>query len=248
MALIGNYSVLHKMSSRFVGGPSIGGNRAAYNKNGMGRNLHIGEASIPLVASIPSGYASGVAWVMPRKGGELVSRFSGSSTIGVHAVSAKNMVVPVSGSSTVGVAVGLITALAASITGSSTLAASATGSIGLSADLSGSSTLAAGVRLIVDMESDIAGSSTVAAGITGLSSMSVAIASYTELSSEGLAAAVWSAIATQNNVAGTMGEKWNDSGSAGPPWATTVPGAYAEGTAGALMGKLLTTAKFLGLK
>lgn len=31
-------------------------------------------------------------------------------------------------------------------------------------------------------------------------------------------------------------------------WDSVVPASYGEGTAGALMGKLLTTAKYLGLK
>lgn len=70
----------------------------------------------------------------------------------------------------------------------------------------------------------------------------------TALSPEGLAQAVWEAIAVDNNDPGTMGEKMNNAASAGDPWGTVVPGAYVAGTAGNLMGKLLTVAKFLGLK
>jgi len=40
-----------------------------------------------------------------------------------------------------------------------------------------------------------------------------------------------------------------EGGGAGDPWATTLPGSYADGTAGKILGsKVLTTTKFLGLK
>jgi hypothetical protein len=37
---------------------------------------------------------------------------------------------------------------------------------------------------------------------------------------------VWSAIASNNNVAGSMGEKLNDAGSASNPWTEVLEGSY----------------------
>lgn len=57
-----------------------------------------------------------------------------------------------------------------------------------------------------------------------------------------LAAAVLNATASSYNTAGTIGEKINDAGSAGDPWATALPGAYGAGTAGKIVGDNLNAA------
>jgi hypothetical protein len=59
---------------------------------------------------------------------------------------------------------------------------------------------------------------------------------------------VGGATAADNNQAGTMGEKLNDAGSAGNPWAAELTSNNTEGTFGWLAQKLLTVGKFLGLK
>ncbi|HJQ65354.1 MAG TPA: hypothetical protein VJ816_03200, partial [Gemmatimonadales bacterium] len=53
-----------------------------------------------------------------------------------------------------------------------------------------------------------------------------------------LATSVWDETAASHNTAGTTGEKLNDAASAGDPWGTSLPGAYAAGTAGALLASL----------
>lgn len=50
--------------------------------------------------------------------------------------------------------------------------------------------------------------------------------------------AVWDATAASHNTAGTTGAKLNSAASAGDPWATALPGAYAAGTAGQILGAL----------
>ncbi|MCV5968722.1 hypothetical protein, partial [Lactococcus petauri] len=60
------------------------------------------------------------------------------------------------------------------------------------------------------------------------------------------AAAVWGALATAINDPGTAGAALLAAGSAGDPWTTPLPGSYAAGSAGALVGALfngLTTAQ-----
>ncbi|HZH39648.1 MAG TPA: hypothetical protein VFD85_01485 [Gemmatimonadales bacterium] len=53
-----------------------------------------------------------------------------------------------------------------------------------------------------------------------------------------IAAAVWEETASSHNTAGTTGNKLNAAASAGDPWNTTIPGAYAAGTAGYVVGNL----------
>lgn len=61
-----------------------------------------------------------------------------------------------------------------------------------------------------------------------------------ELTPEAIASAVWQSIATSFNSSGTMGNKVNSAASAGDPWTTALPGAYADGTAGKIIAKLGT--------
>ena len=68
------------------------------------------------------------------------------------------------------------------------------------------------------------------------------------LSPTTIAEAVWNSSASSFNLDGTLGEKLNDAGSAGNPWASSLSDNQTDGTFGAFIQKLLTTAKFLGLK
>jgi hypothetical protein len=51
-----------------------------------------------------------------------------------------------------------------------------------------------------------------------------------------IAAAVWDLATSGHTTSGTFGAAMNAAGSAGDPWATTVPGAYGAGTAGFILG------------
>lgn len=51
-----------------------------------------------------------------------------------------------------------------------------------------------------------------------------------------LAAGVLDATASEHNTAGTIGNKINAAASAGDPWSTDLPGSYAAGTAGYIVG------------
>jgi hypothetical protein len=60
---------------------------------------------------------------------------------------------------------------------------------------------------------------------------------------------VWDTLLANHLTAGTTGKALNDAGAAGNPWGTSVSGNTDPGTFGELVGKkLLTIAKFLGLK
>jgi hypothetical protein len=84
--------------------------------------------------------------------------------------------------------------------------------------------------------------------LTALANMEADIGGPTPLSPEGLANAVWNSIASDNNDPGTMGEKLNDAGAAGNPWSALLVDNNTSGTFGWFVQKLLTVAKFLGLK
>lgn len=54
--------------------------------------------------------------------------------------------------------------------------------------------------------------------------------------------AVWDEVMASHLTSGTTGAKLNAAASAGDPWSTAIPASYGAGTAGAILGNLLTTA------
>lgn len=74
------------------------------------------------------------------------------------------------------------------------------------------------------------------AGQINLSSGNVEVGSYA--SGQDPATLVLDVLASGHNTANTIGAKINSAGSAGDPWATTIPGSYGAGTAGLLVGNL----------
>jgi hypothetical protein len=70
----------------------------------------------------------------------------------------------------------------------------------------------------------------------------------TELSPEGLAAAVWNAVLTEYQNAGSTGEALGNASSAGNPWDAALVDNNDSGTFGERVQKLLKTSTFLGLK
>ena len=60
-------------------------------------------------------------------------------------------------------------------------------------------------------------------------------------SAAAIAAAVWDEAISGHLTSGTTGAALNAAGSAGDPWATVLPGAYGAGTAGYLVGAIMTT-------
>jgi hypothetical protein len=60
--------------------------------------------------------------------------------------------------------------------------------------------------------------------------------------------AVWGAVASQNNVTGTMGEKLNGAGSAGNPWTTDLSSYNTANTAGKILRDAADSAELASIK
>lgn len=84
--------------------------------------------------------------------------------------------------------------------------------------------------------------------LTALANLECEIGGATPLSPEGLAQAVWESKNADYTENGTMGKAMSDAGGAGNPWSAPLAGNTTPGTFGWFVQKLLTTAKFLGLK
>lgn len=204
-------------------------------------------------SAYPNGALHPSCFVMPRKAGSISSYTlaraavtgSGvliqakpmivSGTIDITVSSAQlDQIVPIEASDTISIVTNSA-ALAAAV------AASATGTIVLSVDQA---------NLGGIFEIDVSGTIVVteSAVLSALAWIEAEAGGPEPLSPEGLADAVWGSDAVDNNESGTMGELLNDAGASGNPWAADLASNNTDGTFGGFVQKLLTVAKFLGLK
>lgn len=113
------------------------------------------------------------------------------------------------------------------LTGTSTLTSAIIGNWNMAVSLAGTSSMTVSIKALAHVLAVLVGNGTIVLNSGAVSgSMSSSISSFSTLSPENLALAVWSAIATQNNTSGSMGEKLNDAGSASNPWTEVIEGTY----------------------
>jgi hypothetical protein len=231
--LIGNYSVLSKDPGRSIGGGSIGLglNRGDRNKTSMSRGPFNAVDWEPK-SGVPDGYRNPYAWVMPQTAGGLSARNSvvGAGSISTTALAVRLAQAALTGSGELTAIGGLIVQLVAAINGSGEISdadlkaflqavAALSGSGEISdADLEGLGALLAALTASgTAAGSTLTGSGELAADLT---------VSGTGLTTSNVGAAVWGAVASANNDAGTMGEKLNDAGSASNPWTEVIESGY----------------------
>lgn len=136
----------------------------------------------------------------------------------------------------------LVVSMASAITGLGVLSgASLVGSISLAITITGTGSVTSSLGLISSMVTNLIGAGTVTSNLRGTSSLEANIfVNQSEATTQELAAAVWNALTADFNAAGTMGEAMASAGSAGDPWITNLPGAYGSGSAGHILGNLLS--------
>lgn len=128
----------------------------------------------------------------------------------------------------------------ATLAGAATLEADGTMTLTLD-----DATLGAIVSSIASSSMTISGAASV---LTALGFMEAEAGGPTELSPEGLANAVWDTVIADHLTAGTTGKALSDAGGAGNPWSALLASNNDPDTFGERVQKLLTVAKFLGLK
>ncbi len=250
--ILGNYRAIFANPGRDMGGIT---SPRSWQKQSVHRNYYFNEASISgetNKGAFPNGYTPPYIFILPIKAGGLKTYYEiiGSATISANAALGKNCEASISGVGAITPpSLSMLVQLAASILTSSSITASLQATASLSASISASASVSANLSSLAFCVSNIIASASVSGTFKGVANMQAEVTPFTELSPQSLAAAVWNALAADFYEAGTMGEKLNGAGSAGDPWTTTLPGAYADGTAGKIIGeKLLRLSKFLALK
>jgi hypothetical protein len=241
MALLGNYSVYHKLPEKFLTGTTLYGDRANFNKPGMMRSMGAGSGNDWDLAAIPQGFGAGGAWMLPRTRGGLTARRTARIVIeGTGTVRQGSRIVG-SGFLTIsGIGTG-VRVIWSYIVGTSTLTISASGVGGRLIGAVGTATItiegagaikaimgASGSALITIAASMATGAAAGhMAGVCLLTIEGVAdpvgigwMAGTTAeagLTPSGIAAAVWNAVAASFNLSGSMGAKMNAAGGSNSP-------------------------------
>lgn len=248
MSLIGNYSQLDKTfatTPRATG--AQGQNRPLKPSAWFSRNI-----SLPQKTAYPNGYAPGSALFSPLKSGGIASQniIVGEASLTATAISARLSTASMSGVATLSGSLAVLTPGAASLSGAATLTAAAQAVSSLSSTLTGAATVSANLSSIVPLASALTGAATMAPNLTGLGRLEAVIdvGAGDVLSPGSLANAVWDTVIADHVTVGTTGKALSDAGGAGNPWAADTSTNNDPGTFGALVQKLLTVAKFLGLK
>jgi hypothetical protein len=238
MALIGNFSVLHKSPTRSLGGTVTSGDAAAWNKPGLLRSR--ADGFVQRQVSIPLGFSNEGAWFYPRTAGGMVLRGDGDGTLNANLFPSRNMAVNLTGQGDLSGVAGLVISMLCAMTGSGTLTANCSGALNMSANFTGQGGLQAGIAGIASMVSNMAGSGGLQAAIAAYGNMSIDITvTGAGLSTANVGAAVWSALAATNNDPATMGALLNASGAGGDLWAVTLDGTYTAAELMRIMASVL---------
>lgn len=195
------------------------------------------------LSGFPHGYNTEGSYSLPLISGGMstTNEVTGIGSIAATALAVKLALADLTGSGDVSSAVGsLIVQALADLTGSGTISdANLQAFLQAAADLSGSGT-AGGSTLTAlgELLASLTGSGTATGStLTALGALAAELnVTGTGLSTANVGEAVWGALAASNNTTGTMGQKLNAAGGAADPLTNAVPGSYAPGTAGYVLG------------
>lgn len=203
-----------------------------FARTGAVRNITAGQGITSGLVSLPSGNRHPSAWMMPQKPGALASRNIVTGSGGVTDAdtwAVKLAEASLTGSGDLTAIGGLIVQLVAAVTGSGDISdADMKAFLQLAAALTGSGDADGTATGLGVLLAALTGTGTGAGStLTGTGALSAdLVVTGTGLTTGNVGAAVWAAIASANNTAGTMGEKLNDAGSASNPWTEVIESGY----------------------
>lgn len=228
MGLLGNNSVRN-----FGAGRAFGSTNAV--TPGGRRNVgewrfwaaQSGASTVMATAAKPTGYYAPAAYYMPITAGEMSVQTSGLGAMTANLFPAKLMEIDFTGSGDMTATAGLVVSMLAALAGTGAMTATIQGRQAMTVALTGAGDLDASMTAIGSMVAALTGTGDLDAVIRAYGDMQIDIVvTGSGLTTANVGSAVWSAIASQNNVAGTMGEKLNDAGSASNPWTEVIESGF----------------------
>jgi hypothetical protein len=222
--------------------------------SGSNRNQYAGGFN--RIASTPNGYMHPYSWIMAPTPGSISSYNQLSMNLSETLLSLAagiNAQASISGSFTITQGqldqiANLLSAMSANISITQGQLAAVSG---LQAAITASMTVtSAQMGAIIDLAAALSAQiSTTNAGNFATANIEADLSITTGTATPAqIAAEVWDTVLADHQIAGSTGKALNDAGSAGNPWSASLPANNTPGTFGWFVQKLLTTAKFLGLK
>jgi hypothetical protein len=166
-------------------------------------------------AAIPVGV---VGWLLPRVAGDMASRFeatgggalAGAGALGINSAATLDGI-----GSITNAFLALVVSAVANLVGSGSLTSDIVGRLEAAADLAGSGDATGAAGALAELLADLTGEGDASGTSTAQALMSAIIRGYGDLTPEGIRDSVWSALASQFNIAGTMGAAAQSGGSGG---------------------------------
>lgn len=259
MSLIGNYSIYYKSPGRWFGGGATGQgvDKAAFGLASAKRAVFTAPGW-SAKSGIPDGYRPPYCWILPLKPGGIAARniLMGTGDLTAAGAMGKNAEAALTGDGSLTATGALIVSAVAALAGSGALTGDLLAILQAVANLTGIGTLDGAMTAFGNVLAALTGTGALAAPGYATGALAAAISTESTLSPNSLAAAVWAAVAAQNNAVGTMGEKLNDAGSGSNPWTEVIEGSYtaaellrivAAALAGKLNGAATTTVTITGV-
>jgi hypothetical protein len=267
--LVGNYTNVNKLPLKFVGSANNAnfnqsGSQSNFFQSGRVRNRMMQDQTTTALTfyALPNGSYPPQTWFIPQKAGQIGS----SNQIYGNGISTGNLAGGLPSDATLTGAgditngnLTLIAQLIASLTGAGDVAPPPTllGTLYMfSNQLTGAGAVAATLTAFADVQASLSGAGSLSIVPYATGELAANITGQSVLSPQSLAAAVWSAVAAQYNVAGTMGNKLNTAASGSidyhalglAVWNIMQSEVGAAGTMGEAVESALTLPQFIALQ
>lgn len=242
MSLLGNYSIILKNPATFIGGTQVSNCRSAFNSMAQNRQRYYPETSdgFPATTAIPEGYLAPNAWMLPYEIGSMTtSNLNGVGSVVVSGTNGLSAQLTMAGVGVLEATGGLLAGLELTIAGVGDLTLVGGGLLEAIVSMAGSGVFSAAVSAEAGLTLSLSGVGSMTLAPSGTGEMTLEIyVNESQATVNQIVAAVWSALASEYNISGTMGEKLNGAGSAGDPWTTDLAGYNTNGTAGKIIKQI----------
>lgn len=247
MALLGNYSIILKNPATFIGGTQVSNVRSAFNASAQGKQRFYPETvdGLPLTTALPEGYLAPNAWLLPYEIGSMTtSNLNGAASLTGAGISGLSGTVIMEGSGVLEATGGLLAGLVVEMAGTGNLTALGGGLLEALVTMAGAGTLSGALGAEAGLTVTMSGVGSMTINPSGTGEMVLEIyVNESQATVQQIVDAVWSALAADFNISGTMGEKLNGAGSAGDPWTTDLTGYNTDDTAGKIIKQIKKAAK-----
>lgn len=185
-------------------------------------------ASITADGNLALNFTGGSTLALNISGnGNIIASLAGAGELSAGASLFLNALCAMTGSGTMAADASLLVSMLCAMTGDSIMTASITGQKSMSASMTGTGTLEGNITAFGNMITDLLGSGILSSSVAAIAEMELDIVvTGTGLSTANVGQAVFAALASLNNVPGTMGEKLNNAGANANPWTELIEGSY----------------------